>query len=455
MYISIPVTTEVIEKNEDLCTEGRHEDGKIIIEMNTRRRDYPRHLGLPRGTRIEWINERTFDVQELSSFSWPIVYRITTADGYYQREGARVYFTPAIAGLSTQRKVSDVVVRLAVFLSIMAGLGCRKAAWLMEVLFGVITSKSAIDRWIAEVAEGLPSADAMVQLLNRQKAITAGHLDEIFPRGTDAVVLVLKDEHGRIVSAQEVAQRDEDHGKPFLERLKRLGLAIKTFYIDTWPAYENSIQAVYRDAAVQLDYFHILQNIWRHIWKTFTQHRKDVKARSEASATPWYSAKLQQQATDLWKNRYLFFKSEAKLTAEEKERMTALLTADDRMSYLRRFLQKVWSIFEDAPDAATARRKLAAVKRYTAGQEKESGFAKAVHFLDTHFKSMTTFLRVPGVQRNSLAESGMRVLRRLEESHDGFRSEKGRENALKIYQAVMYLDWSIHHPPNLREISVS
>ena len=49
---------------------------------------------------------------------------------------------------------------------------------------------------------------------------------------------------------------------------------------------------------------------------------------------------------------------------------------------------------------------------------------------------MTTFLRVPGVQRNSLTETGMRVLRRLEHNHDGFRSEKGRQNALKIYQAV-------------------
>ena len=41
------------------------------------------------------------------------------------------------------------------------------------------------------------------------------------------------------------------------------------------------------------------------------------------------------------------------------------------------------------------------------------------------------------------------LLRRLERNHDGFRSEKGRQNALKIYQAVTYLGWSIHNPPNL------
>jgi hypothetical protein len=43
------------------------------------------------------------------------VYRVTTADGYSQQNGKRVYFTPEIEGLSTQKKVSDVVVRLAVF----------------------------------------------------------------------------------------------------------------------------------------------------------------------------------------------------------------------------------------------------------------------------------------------------------------------------------------------------
>ena len=46
---------------------------------------------------------------------------------------------------------------------------------------------------------------------------------------------------------------------------------------------------------------------------------------------------------------------------------------------------------------------------------------------------MMIYLRVPGVQRNSLAESGMRVLRRLERNHDGFRTDKTRRNALRIY----------------------
>jgi hypothetical protein len=104
--------------------------------------------------KIHWINKRAFDVQELSGFTWPITYRITTADGYYLNEqGQRVYFTPEVAGLSTQRKVSDLVMRLGVFLCIIVGLGARQASWLIQVLFQVTVSKSAISRWVDEVGD--------------------------------------------------------------------------------------------------------------------------------------------------------------------------------------------------------------------------------------------------------------------------------------------------------------
>ena len=455
MYIQIPVKTEVMERNEDIGTNGKFENGKIVIEMDTRKRDYKKVVGVPRGEPIEWINERTFEVQELSSFAWPIVYRITTADGYYRREGERIYFTPQIEGLCSQKKVSDVVIRLAVFLSIIAGLGYRKGSWLMEVLFGVVVSKSALARWVEDIAEQLPSADEIVKLLKGLKEITEGHLDEIYPLGTEGCVIVLKDEHGRIIAWQEVEKRDEEHVKPFLERFKGLGLKIKTFYIDHCQAYVNAIGAVYPEASIQFDYFHILQNIWRHVWKEFCRYRGEVKQRARGSKTKWYSEKLKRLARQLWKNRYLFFKSDKNLRAEEKERMMEILHTDLKVSFIRGFLQRVWSIFEDYTDEQEAREKLEALKKYSSREAKESGFSKSINFLDSHFDNMITFLKVPGVQRNSLAESGMRVLRRLEESHDGFRSDKGRQNALKIYQAVMYLGWSIHNPPNLSKISVS
>src|SRR5437868_2347872 len=51
-----------------------------------------------------------------------------------------------------------------------------------------------------------------------------GHFDEIFPRGTQRCVVVLKDEHGRIVAAaQEVKKRDEEHVQPCTRAAHRAG----------------------------------------------------------------------------------------------------------------------------------------------------------------------------------------------------------------------------------------
>lgn len=453
MIIQVPITTEVIEKNASLQPNGKVEDKRVIIEIDTRKRDYQKLFNLKRKVRIGWINETTFDVQELSGFHWPIVYRITTATGYYaDAAGQRIYFTPELPGLCTKRKVSDVVLRLGVFLYVIVGLGSRKASWLMEVLFQVTVSKSSLDRWVDEVANSLPSSEEMVRLLHQQLPITEGHLDELFPLGTQACVLALKDEHGRIIVAKEVEKRDEEHVKPFLEDLKKLGLDFKAFYIDHWQAYFNAIRAVFPEAEIQYDYFHILQNIWRKVWDEFRTHRRDLKERGQASETKWYAENLKRLAAELWKNRYVFFKADENLSAKEKETMQKVLRTQPEISFLRGFLLKVWAIFEGPTTEAEALEKLAELKAYAAHHEKD-GYTKSISFLDEHFKNMTTFLRVPGMQRNSLAETGMRVLRRLERNHDGFRTDQSRQNAVRIYQAVTYLDWSIHNPPKLAATS--
>jgi hypothetical protein len=106
----------------------------------------------------------------------------------------------------------------------------------------------------------------------------------------------------------------------------------------------------------------------------------------------------------------------------------------------------VWHIFEDSQDEQEAREALAALKQLPVDPTHPEPFQKVVRFLDDHFEWMTAYLRHEGVKRNSLAESGRRVLRWLEGEHDGFRSATGRGNCLRIYQAVKYLGWTVHSP---------
>jgi hypothetical protein len=455
LEILVPVSTEVIEENPECIVSGEYKDGALVINIDTRKQSYYQQLGLPQGTEIHWGKEYTVPVQELSGLAWPIRYEVTTGEGWYlDKNGNRHYFTPHVKGLNLHRRVSDVVMRAGVFLSIIAGVGCRRAAWLMEVLFHVVVSKSTIDRWIDDVADGLPTAEAIIQEMDRRQAITEGHLDELFPRGRRGKCeLVLRDEYGRIIVTEEITKRDEEHVKPFLIRLKGLGLAIKTFYIDHCKAYENAIKEVYPQANIQHDYFHIIQNIWRKVWSYFVAHRREVKARSEKVTTPWYQGKLESLAKRLWEKRHLLFKSDENMTPQEKEELMAILEEDKKMDRMRSFLLGVWHLFRDSENEAEARKALEDLKRMKIEPKAAEALKKVYCFLEDNFDEMITYLKVPGVKRNSLSECGMRTLRRLEVEHDGYRSQKGRQNCVKIYQAVKYLGWSVHHPPPLTPVS--
>jgi Transposase len=445
LHVMVPVSTEVIESNPECTISGAYEEGVLMITIDTRGQNIHQRLGLDAKTELHWGSEHVLEAQELSALAWPTRYRVLTRDGYYVKDGQRVHFTTAAKGVDARRAVSEVLMRAAVLLVVVAGVGYRRAAWLLMQLFHVETSKSALCRWVEEVAESLPSSDEMVVALNKKQPTTEAHFDELFPRGSSRCVLVLKDEHGRILATEEVDKRDEETVKPFLKRMKALGLELKAFYIDGCRAYYNAIRSVFGPSVViQYDYFHILQNAWRHLWKWSVARRSRLKSNSQHSTTPWYKKKLETLAKSLWENRYVLFKAEERMSDEEKQRLTEIVEADQQVGRLRAFLGGVWRIFEVSQDEQEAREALAALKQMPTDRKHPEPFRKVIKFLDEHFEWMTAYLRHAGIKRNSLAESGMRVLRRLEVEHDGFRSEKGRSNCLRIYQAVKYLGWTVH-----------
>lgn len=449
LHVSVPITTEVINANRDCQISGAYEDGALVITIDTRKQNIHQRLSLATKVKLHCSGENEFMVQELSGLLWPIRYRVLTREGYYlDSDGQRVHFTTAAKGVDARRGTSLVLMRAAALLVVIAGVGYRRASWLLQALFHVDISKSALHRCIEQIADSLPSADDMIRALHARQPITEAHFDEIFPRGGDGCVLVLKDEHGRLIATHEVPTRDEASVTPFLQRMQQLGLHFTAFYIDGCQAYYNAIRSVFGEAvAIQYDYFHIMQNVWRKLWGWALARRRQIKASSAEATTPWYKRKLEALAKSLWENRYLLFKAEERMTADEKTKLAEMVEAERHVGKLRAFLSGVWHLFEDSKDEQQARQALTALKSLPVDRENPEQFRKVIVYIEEHFAWMTAFLRHKGVKRNSLAESGMRVLRRLEIEHDGWRSAKGRENCLRIYQAVKYLGWSVHQPP--------
>jgi hypothetical protein len=450
LQVKVPIRTAVIEANSDCKISGRYEDEALVIRIDTRQQNHHQRLGLRKDTRLYWGKTYEYEAQELSALSWPIRYRVLSREGYYvDGQGKRVYFSTQASGINRRRGVSEVLMRAAVLLLVIAGMGYRRVEWLLGVLFPIAVSKSALQRWVGEVANQLPGAEAMIERLHAQAPITEGHLDELFPRGLHPCVLVMKDEHGRILATQAVDKRDEDSVKPFLQRFKRLGVTFRAFYIDGCQAYFNALRAVFGPVPIQYDYFHIIQNSWRHLRKWAVAYRRALKQRAQQVKTPWYQKKLEVLAKDLWKHRSTLFKAEQRMSGEERQALLALMETDPKIERFRAFLNGVWHLFEDSQDEAQARAALDALKRQPLDAKRPKPFQKGVRFLENHFTWMTAYLRQEHVQRNSLAESGRRVLRRLEIEHDGFRSNNGREDFLRIYQAIKYLGWSVYDPPDL------
>lgn len=447
--VSVPLETEVIENHRNMVVGTSFEDGRgIFVDMDVRRNPWRRLLGLPKKAKIHWADVREVEIKELSSLLWPLHYRLTYGDGWYkEKDGKRHYFAlqPHLHGIDLSRRCTTVALRAAVLLAVMGGVGLRTVCWLMQVLFHLEVTKSTLNRWVTQYAAQLPDAAEMARLMHSAQPIREAHFDEIFAKGQrpKKCTLVLRDEHGRIFAAREVEQRDTDTVVEFLEKVKGWNLDIGVFYVDGCDAYKKAIPKVFPEAIIQYDYFHVIQNIWKKLRKLVVERRKTIKQRGEDSDDPKYSKRLINLAKRIWKKRGLFLKNDENMNEEEREELLKIIEADPCLNKVRRFAEAVWAIFEKSTTQEEAEKALEELKRRPEVKP-QSVFQKALDFLDERFFDMTAYLRHPDIKRNSLAETGIRCLRRLENGHDGFRGPEGLDRYLRIYQAIKYCGMSVH-----------
>jgi hypothetical protein len=165
------------------------------------------------------------EVHELSTFHNPIQYRFIVAQGsYLNAQHQRVYFTPAIQGVSTAQHMSPSVIRLACYLAVVCGVSLRPIALLFPALFLMPMTKSSIKRWIDDIGANVPTPEERLRQLLAIAPATACHMDGYYPLGTDHCVMVVKDEQDRILMTHEATSENGDDARQFLQRCTELGL---------------------------------------------------------------------------------------------------------------------------------------------------------------------------------------------------------------------------------------
>jgi hypothetical protein len=440
MQPSLPITELLTEKavQENIVTGIQVTDARIVVNLEPRiavRYVRPDCQELVAAHRYD---HETITVQGLGIQGKALRYVVKTVRlAYLNDAGKLVTFNAPLPGIRTDLLVTDEVVDKALYLIVDRNISLPIAAEMLHDLYQVETSSSALDRWKAAEAEALPSIGQLIQRLNEKLPITVLHLDEYKATGTKSWELVLRDEHGRLLFSICLKKRDEWHIKVILRWLRLLGLQIKVFYVDFWLAYPVAIRAIYPQAEIQFDFFHVIQNIHRHLYKAFTAYRKAYRSAGTTQEQAKVRAALHKQ---LWENRYLLFTNEENLSAEQQQVLDELLrehcdTIVEQIVVFRWYLR---DIFNASTSFAEAVEKLAFLI-LEGWADVSSVFGKVMAFLQEHFANMLTYLRVPGIQRNSLSECTVRSLRRIERIRQGFKTQQGRVNHLKLLQWRKYL----------------
>src|SRR5882762_5864368 len=117
-------------------------------------------------------------------------------------------------------------VRLACYLAVVCGVSLRHIALRFAALFLIPMTKSSIKRWMDDIGSHLPAPEEMLRQLLAIAPATACHIDGDDPLGTDHGVMVVKDEHDRILMTHEAASEHGEDARQFLQRCQALGLQV-------------------------------------------------------------------------------------------------------------------------------------------------------------------------------------------------------------------------------------
>ena len=436
--VQMPFTSAVTERYQDAFVGSSIENGATIIQFDLRQHDFHDDLGTQ--ATICWRKDSYHvDVHELSTFHNPIIYRFIVAQGcYVDDQNQRRYFTPAIQGVSTSQHMSHSVIRLACYLAVVCRVSLRHLALLFSVLFLIPITKSSIKRWIDDIGVQLPPPEEMLRQLLALAPATECHIDGYYPLGTDHCVMVVKDEHDRILITHEAASENGDDARQFLQRCKARGLHVTAAFSDYSQSFTEAIKVVFPHARFQADHCHTVKNIWGHLKKSLLSYRRQVKA----SGAENNDAPLIALAKKFWTLRWSLLKKPCNLSVEEKQAIAELASEDEGfVPHFRRVIRQLVNIFDHAHSEAQATLRLQQLRRDIHAMA-DHHLAKIPQFLDDHWEQALRYLRKKGMgkhRRGSNSESGMRLLRRLEKNHDGIRSAATRQHYIQLYQAIKYL----------------
>jgi hypothetical protein len=338
--------------------------------------------------------------------------------------------------------MSHSLSRLACSLAVVCGVRLRHMARILAALFLMPLTKSLIKRWRDDMGAHVPSHEERLRQLWALTPAPACPLDGSYPRGPDHGVMVVRDAPDRILMTHAAASEPGDEARPCLQRFKDCGRQGPAAFSDDSHSVTEALKAVYPQARLQADHFHTGKHSWGHLTPALVSYRRQRKASGAATNDQDGVAR----AKAVWQWRWSLLKNPSNVSAEEKQAMAELDSADEGLVYcFRSLIRQLVPLFDHSHSDVQAQRSLHQLS--TAIRAVDDDHLEQIRtFFDDHWEHALRYLRKKGMgthRRGSNAESGMRRRRRLEKNHDGMRSAATRQPYRQSYQASKSLSLDI------------
>jgi len=337
-------------------------------------------------------------------------------------------FTLPVPGVERYQRATQALICEAVAGVVQDNSTLRRIAQRLSRSFNTTGSHPTLHRW----KQRLASRYDFPEILHQLQFSGALSLDEYMPRrgsryeqiAGDAIQLrILYIEPVPWFYGRGVTER-------FLRKLDRWGLKPYCVIFDLWTTFPKVVWKVWPKAALQYDYFHVMQWLWHYLKNALIHFRKSLQGK-----------RWEPHREELWEMKWGLLKHMDRSTAKEHLLIPEMIQIYQRMPVekILLFKEELWNIFDLSKTKAEAITKRNALAREHWWRDSWH-LQKCVQLLASpKFDLMVTYLENPRVPRCGQSETLINVWRQMEVVRRGLKSPQGRFNHLKLFQVTRYL----------------
>ena len=336
-------------------------------------------------------------------------------------------------GLEKYQRCTLRVKEEAINKNVLENVTYPRAASALARSFNVTGSKSSIDRWKQREAEKYNFKDIIARLefsgvlcIDEYKPKRSKHYDSIATDALKPHILYLESVP---ISPLHAGSIGRGNILKFCYTLKGFGINPWAILVDLLKAYPKQLRKVWPEVKIQFDYFHVMQKIHSLLKRLLFGYTHRLKK----------SGSLKGE--ELWENRWRILKNMENWVSTDHRVNSRFMEVYEDTLIEKIFLIKEWlhNIFDLSTTKEEAHKKRDLFFKEPWIKDFWH-FRQIVKFLgDANFQYMTTYLEDNRIPRWSNIETLTRSWRQMEKVRYGFKSEKGRQNHLKLYQVKHYL----------------